>query len=86
MEQTRGLFCTCYSLSITIPVSLRANEFDIRGVLHGQVSLTAVSQIYVIHEAMNGCKKSKDLSKACLENVNIDTRIHVSYPLKSRAA
>ena len=59
MEQTRGLFCTCDSLSITAPVSLLANEFDVRGVLHGQVSLKAVNQIYVIHEAMNGCKNLK---------------------------
>ena len=39
--------------------------------LHGQVSLAAVNQIYVIHEAMNGCKKSKGSSKACFNNVNI---------------
>ena len=32
---------------------------------------TAVNQIYVIHEAMNSCKKSKDLLKASYENVNI---------------
>ena len=61
MEQTRGLFCTCDSdrcdsLSITTPVSLLANTFDIRRVLHGQVSLETVNQICVIHEAMNGCK------------------------------
>ena len=56
MEQKRGLFCTCDSLSITTPVSLLASEFDVRGVLHGQVSLKAVNQIDVIHEAMNGCK------------------------------
>ena len=24
--------------------------------MHGQVTLGAVNQIYVIHEAMNGCK------------------------------
>ena len=30
------------SLSITTPVSLLANEFDVRSVLHGQVSLAAV--------------------------------------------
>ena len=41
-------------LSIKIPVSLLANEFDVRSVLHGQVSLAAVNQICVIHEAMNG--------------------------------
>ena len=32
-------------LLITTPVSLLANEFDIRSVLHGQVSLAAVNQI-----------------------------------------
>ena len=66
----------CGSLSITTPVSLLANEFDVRSVLHGQVSLAAVNQIYVIHEAMNGCKKSKDSLKARFENVNIIRWIH----------
>ena len=47
------------SLSITAPVPLLANEFDVRSVLHGQVSLAAVNQICVIHEAMNGCKNLK---------------------------
>ena len=46
----------CGLLSITIPVSLLANEFDVRSVLHGQVSLAAVNQICEIHEAINGCK------------------------------
>ena len=46
----------CGSLSITTPLSLLANEFDVRSVLHGQVSLAAVNQICAIHEAMNGCK------------------------------
>ena len=49
----------CGSLSITTPVSLLANEFDVLSVLHGQVSLAAVSQSYVIHEAMNDCKSLK---------------------------
>ena len=35
------------------------------------MSLAAVDQICVIHEAMNGCKKSKDLLKACFKYVNI---------------
>ena len=38
------------------PVSLLGNEFDIRSVLHGQVSLAAVNQICVIHEAMTVAK------------------------------
>ena len=49
----------CGSLSITTPVSLLANEFDALSVLHGQVSLAAVNQICVIHEAVNGCKNLK---------------------------
>ena len=49
----------CCSVSITTPVSLLANEFDIRSVLHGQVSLAAVNQICVIHKAMKGCKNLK---------------------------
>ena len=49
----------CGSLSISTPVSLLANEFDVRSILHGQVILAAVNQMYVIHEAMNGCKNLK---------------------------
>ena len=49
----------CGSLSITTPLSFLANEFYVRSVLHGQVSLEAINQIYVIHEAMNGCKNLK---------------------------
>ena len=56
----------CGSLSITTPVSFLANEFDVRNLLHGQVSLAAVTQIHVIHEAM-----PKESFKACFENVNI---------------
>ena len=33
------------------------------GSMHGQVSLAAVSQISVIHQAMNGCNKYKDSLK-----------------------
>ena len=51
----------CGSLSITPLASRRgANAFNDQSALHGQVSLTAVNQIYVFHEAMSGCKKSKD--------------------------
>ena len=49
----------CGSLSITTPVSLLANEFDVQSALHRQVSSAAVNQIYVFHEAMNGCKNLK---------------------------
>ena len=57
----------CGSLSITTPMSLLANEFDVRSVLHGQVSFAAVNRIYVIHEAMNGYKNLKIYWKACLK-------------------
>ena len=49
----------CGSLSVTTPVSLLANEFDVRSELHVQVSLAAVSQICVAHEALNCCKNLK---------------------------
>ena len=52
-------------------MSLLDNDFDVRSVLHEQVSLAAVNHIHVIHEAMTGLQKSNDLSKACFENVNI---------------
>ena len=48
-----------------------SSEFEVRSLLHGQVSLAAVNQVCVIHEAMNGCKKSKDSTKDCFENVNM---------------
>ena len=65
MEQTGARFVLhmrlrCGSLSITTPLSLLANEVDVRSVLHGQESLADVNQICVIHEVMNGCKKCKD--------------------------
>ena len=40
------------SPSIKTTVSLLANEFDARSVLHGQVSLASVNQMYVFHEVM----------------------------------
>ena len=49
----------CGSLSITTPVLLLANKFDVRSVLHRQVSLAAVNQNCVVHEAKNGCKNLK---------------------------
>ena len=49
----------CGLLSITTPVSHLVNEFDVQSKLHVQVSLAAINQIFVIHEAMNGCKNLK---------------------------
>ena len=49
----------CGSLSITTPVSLLANEFDVRSVLHRQGSLAAVNQICINYEDMNCCKNLK---------------------------
>ena len=62
----------CGSLSITTPVPLLANEFDVRSVLHGQVSLAAVNQIDDFHEAIyERLQKSKDVLQACFEDINI---------------
>ena len=57
----------CGTVSITTPVSLLANEFDVQSVLHRQVRLAAVNQISVIHEAVNCCKNLniKDLLGKC---------------------
>ena len=49
----------CGLLSITTQVALLVNEFDVQSVLHGQVSLAAVNQICVIHEAMKGFRNLK---------------------------
>ena len=46
-------------MSIIIPVSRLVNAFDVQSVLHRRLSLIAVNQICVIHEAMNGCKNLK---------------------------
>ena len=64
---TRVYTC-CSSLSITTPVSHLANEFDVRSVLHGQVSMAAANQVLCRHEAINGCKL-----KACFVNMNLGT-------------
>ena len=47
-------------------MSLQANEFDSRSILHGQVSLAAVNPIRVVHEAMNGCENLKRTNKGLL--------------------
>ena len=54
----------CVSLSFTTPLSLLVNEFYLRSVLHRQVSLAAVNQIYDFNETIN-----EDSLKAFFENV-----------------
>ena len=54
-KQEACFACPTQMLSITTLVPLLVNEFDVRSVLNGQKSLAAVNQIYVFHEAMNGC-------------------------------
>ena len=51
MEQTKGLFCTCHS-GVARCQSQHPNEFDVRSVLHGRVSLAAVNKMYVVHGVM----------------------------------
>ena len=55
MEQTKDLFCTCDSGVVAGNHNTSVTS-GVRSVLHGQVSLAAVNQVYDIHEAMNGCK------------------------------
>ena len=43
----------------------------------------AVNQICVIHEVMNGCKKSKDSLKDYFENVNI--MLYDTHPMHGHA-
>ena len=61
----------CYLLLICNTVmALLVNEFYVRSILLGQLSLAAVSHIYVFREVMT-VAKSKDSFKACFENDNI---------------
>ena len=60
----------CGSLSITIPVSFLANEFDACCVLHGQVSLAAVNLFFYNSRGYERLLKSKDSLKDCFENGN----------------
>ena len=60
----------CGSVSITTPVSLLANEFDVGSTLHGQVSLETVNHILCDLWGYKRLQKSKDSLKACFENVN----------------
>ena len=46
-------------LSITTPVTFLVNEFDVRSILHEQVSLAAINQLCLTHETMNGCENLK---------------------------
>ena len=53
----------CFACAIQVWLAVSHNtsitSADVQSVLHVQVSLAAVNQIYVIHEAMNGCKNLK---------------------------
>ena len=61
MKQTRA----CFSLTTQVLLAVNHNTSVTSGECR-QVSLAAVNQIYVVHEAMNGCTL-----KVCFENVNI---------------
>ena len=86
MEQTSLLSNSglrCGSLSITTPVSLLANEFDVWSELHVQVSLAAVSQILCRSWSYEWLQKSKDSLKASFENVNITKKLELSEDLRT---
>ena len=66
----------CGSLSITTPVSLLANELNVRSELHRQVSLAAAKQICAIHEAkilnlLQKCKYLKMTGTSCPDDARI---------------
>ena len=46
----------CFACAMQVRLTVNHNT---SGVLHDQVSLAVVNQIYYIHEAMNGCKNLK---------------------------
>ena len=79
----------CSSLSITAPMSFLADEFDVRSVLHGSMSLAAVNEIYAIHEVVNGCKNlTMNYHRYCYRSVvcnkiSISTENALMEPLKS---
>ena len=52
-------------------MSLLANEFDGRSVLHGHMHLAAVNQILCRALGYERLQNSKDSLKACFENINI---------------
>ena len=54
MAQARGFFCPCNS-GVARFQSQHQYHFWRMSSMHKQVSSTAVSQICVIHEALNGC-------------------------------
>ena len=57
----------CRFLSITTPVSLLANEFNVQSVLQGHLSLVAFYHMHVFHEVMNFCKYLKIDKKFALK-------------------
>ena len=63
MEETRGLWCTCDSGVARCQSQHQCHFCQITMMLEaycmGMVWLAAVSQICVIHEAMNGCENVK---------------------------
>ena len=61
-SQQEACFTSATQVSLAVNHNtsvILTNEFDVRSVLHGQVSLTTVNTIHAIHEAMNGCKNLK---------------------------
>ena len=61
MEQTRGLFCMCDSGVARCQSEHQYHFLQMNSMFEGYCTgkLAAVSQICVIHEAMNGCKNIK---------------------------
>ena len=59
-------------------MSLQANVFDVRSILHGQVSLSAVNQT-CLSLGYERLQKSKDSLNACFENVKIYNYLTLTF-------
>ena len=57
MKQTRGLFCMCDSGVVRCQSQHQSHLWRINSMF--EVTLAAINQIYVIHEAMNSSKNLK---------------------------
>ena len=56
MNTQDACFACATQVWLTVNNNTSVTFGDVQSVLHGQVSLAAFNQIYVIHEAMNSCK------------------------------
>ena len=59
LSKQKACFARVIQVCLIVNYNTSVTFFDVRSVLHEQVSLTAVNQICVIYEAMDGYKNLK---------------------------